>query len=170
MRDVFYESFGAIGDGVSDDSNAVTATHVYANEYGHRVVAKVSAKYLIASLQSAIEIKTDTVWHGATFIIDDRDISYDSPKAKTEIFKINSDNQMLEFDESSETLNKIFESGSLSAGTGKINIELGYSAILIIENDGTAQREVILVDADGNVDPSTPLTQNFDSASRIYVK
>ncbi|MBR5140102.1 MAG: hypothetical protein IKV16_03515 [Clostridia bacterium] len=122
------------------------------------------------SLLSVIEVKTDTVWHGATFIIDDREISCDSPEGKSAIFKITSEHQTLELDGSGEIVNKIFEHGSLDIGSSKINITLGYSAILTIENDSTNQREVILVDADGNVDPSTPLTQKFEFASRIYVK
>ncbi|MBR5140101.1 MAG: hypothetical protein IKV16_03510 [Clostridia bacterium] len=35
VRDIFYESFGAVGDGVSDDAEALIRTHRYANEYGH---------------------------------------------------------------------------------------------------------------------------------------
>ena len=62
---VFYEDFGAKGDGVTDDFLAFKAAHAYANENKLPVMAKDGAVYYlhdtcIDGVASYIEIKTDT--------------------------------------------------------------------------------------------------------------
>lgn len=71
-RDIFYSEFGAVGDGVTDDFTAIKATHDYANLHGHTVVADASHRYYIGSHNETVTVRTDTSWHGATFVIDDR--------------------------------------------------------------------------------------------------
>ena len=44
---ITYEDFGAVGDGVHDDMEAIVRAHDYANECGLPVRAKDSATYYI---------------------------------------------------------------------------------------------------------------------------
>ena len=71
MSRLTYTSFGAVGDGVTDDFEAILMTHEYANENGLSVYAE-GKTYYIGRNTVAARIMTDTDWTGATFIIDDR--------------------------------------------------------------------------------------------------
>lgn len=74
IRDIYYEDEGAVGDGVTNDFEAIYRTHERANQYGHTVHAKAdgSAVYYIGTTggKSAV-VMTDTYWHGCKFIFDD---------------------------------------------------------------------------------------------------
>ena len=83
---VYYDDFGAVGDGRTDDFHAIRKAHEFANECGQSVKAsrKPEGKvYYIydTRLQAhnndsvvSIEIKTNTDWQGVRFVIDDRKI------------------------------------------------------------------------------------------------
>ena len=66
---VRYEDFGAVGDGVTDDSKAIRAAHNAANEAGLPVLGRADATYYIGTLESSIVIKTSTDWNGAELIL-----------------------------------------------------------------------------------------------------
>lgn len=72
---VTYAMFGAKGDGVTDDYDAIVQTHAYANEKNLPVKADAGAVYFIGHMDPSnikgAQIKTDTDWTGATFVIDD---------------------------------------------------------------------------------------------------
>ena len=79
---VYYEDFGAKGDGKTDDFDAIFRTHEFANISGQTVKAKSNATYYIfdttiepntRSARTAV-IMTNVDWQGANFIIDDTDI------------------------------------------------------------------------------------------------
>ena len=95
---VFYEDFGAKGDGVTDDFLAFKAAHDYANENGLAVKAKAGAVYylhdtLVDGAVASIEIRTDVDWTGAEVIVDDSDIDYydGTRRANTHMFYVKSD-------------------------------------------------------------------------------
>ena len=67
IRNITYESFGAKGDGKTDDSAAIRTTHEYANKYGHTVVAGKDKVYYIPKISSTIKIQTDVNFSNATF-------------------------------------------------------------------------------------------------------
>ena len=76
---ITYEQFGAAGDGKTDDFVALYNAHVYANENHLPVKAREGANYYIHHTTigdevCTIPIKTATVWTGANFTIDDRDL------------------------------------------------------------------------------------------------
>ena len=84
---VFYSEYGAVGDGVTDDHAAILAAHTDSNEKGYEVHADEGKTYYIPPHVETIPIKTSTVWTGAKFIIDDREINYNKhPAQHTALF------------------------------------------------------------------------------------
>ena len=187
VRDVYYNDFGAKGDGVTDDLLAIIATHEYANAGGHRVVATPGCVYYIGNNDgknhfSGAVIKTDTVWTGAEFIIDDSEISKNAKLSGTyarlcEVFSIRASI-------SSIAVNvKSLKITSLPKDSDNIGYAPGYKALVVIKNDnqknyirygvnansGSSEREVVLVDKDGNIDPSTPLMWDYETVSSYTV-
>ena len=68
---ITYEKFGAKGDGVTDDMPAIVAAHAAANAKGLPVRAKDGKTYFIGNASLKAEIRTDTDFGTASFIIDD---------------------------------------------------------------------------------------------------
>ena len=101
---VYYEDFGAKGDGKTDDFDAIYRTHEFANECGQTVKADPNATYYIfntaspgkTTARTAI-IQTNVDWQGAEFIIDDRNITIESGSEykwlNASIFKISPNNE-----------------------------------------------------------------------------
>ena len=164
---VRYSDFGAVGDGVANDFAAIKAAHDYANEKGLAVEGVAGKTYRLGDNGNEyITIKTDTLWVGCAFILDDTDITYDMPARTTPLFKVESDKKPVKLDDLKP----------LKVGDTNIGIKVGYPALLHIANEdqrryiryglnqdkGDAQREILLVDADGNIDPSTPVSWDYD--------
>ena len=76
LRNVYYSTFGAKGDGETDDFAAIKACHEYANKWGNTVNADAGKTYYIGkdTKGESIIVKTDTYMHGANFIVDDHEI------------------------------------------------------------------------------------------------
>ena len=69
-----YSDFGAVGDGVTDDFDAIIAAHEYANAHSLRVEADKDATYYIGAQRKTAIVKTDVDWGNAHFIIDDTNV------------------------------------------------------------------------------------------------
>ena len=185
---VYYEDFGAKGDGRTDDYQAIRDTHDFANIGGQTVMGKAGATYYIQSTKgkdgkfASITINTNTNWNGAKFIIDDTDVWYgDGGNYSTNIFKITS---TLSHSITQEQLDAINANGGITYGTTNIGLTFDYPVMLILRtsdnkvyiryggnaNDGADQHELILVDKDGNIDPSTPLLFEYPHLSGITVE
>lgn len=171
---VRYEDYGAVGDGVTDDADAIRAAHAAANSCGLPVEGKEGAVYYIGAIYTTINIKTDTDWKGARFIFADDTISwYNTTLRKVNVFTVASDT-------ASKTLT-IPSDFSLSKGQTNIGMALGEPCMLKIENandkiyirygananSGVNKNEIILVDAYGNVDPTTPIQYDYDVVTKI---
>ncbi len=189
MNFVTYEEFGAVGDGVTDDFAAIYAAHNYANENKIPVKADGTKTYYIHETRidgevKSAEIKTDVDWGTAHFIIDDTDIiSTDGTgRYARDIFSIVSDYPK-ESVTDPEVLSKLYGIGE---GTEKLGLELGYPALLLIYDKeqrvfrrsgcygpnstvGVDAQEIILVDAEGNVDASTPFMFNYPTVSKLEI-
>ena len=165
---VLYSEFGAAGNGVSDDTYAISAAHTYANSKALSVKVDENAVYYMLNIQQPAIIKTDTDWRGARFIIDDTALKADSPERNANVFKVEPSAKAPSVDLSSLT--------SIKAGCSNIGVAPGETIMLIFRdanvkqyireganaNDGTAKSDIILVDADGNIDPNAPIMWDYD--------
>ena len=181
---VTYEEFGAVGDGKTNDFEAMMLAHQYANENKLPVKADGTKTYYISDTEKdevarSIIIKTDTDFSGAQVIIDDTDITHAPGKKRnfnTAIFKVSPYDEKITLDE--ETVKKI---GSLKKSDTKIDVGLGFPCMLIIYNEnhrvyvrygpnanaGSPQHELVLIDAEGNIDPSTPIMHDYEELTKI---
>lgn len=173
---VLYSDFGAKGDGTKDDFLPIFAAHAYANENGLPVKADNGATYLIGaqSVGREITVKTDTDWTGATFIIDDTIVEVNDKKTYTKpIFRI----------VSSEESRKITNITSLKKSATNIGFQTDQPCLAVIRDNkdrifirsgihaaaGDLKQEIVLLDENGNIDPSTPLTFDYPSVNSIML-
>jgi len=168
---VCYSDFGAKGDGVTDDFDAIIAAHAYANAEGLPVQATPGAVYYIGDSDKTAIIQTDTDWGGARFILDDSAVANNS---LGHVFAVAS------------ALNPVpvTNISTLKKNQAKLDWPIGMDAyVKAIDNTttryiryvpdrqdsykGEAQADAFLVDKDGNVDPSTPIIWDFDNITSL---
>ncbi len=201
---VYYEDFGAKGDGKTDDFEAIYRAHVFANISGQTVKATPKKSYYIHNTKIKLEgdanavvrtvpIKTNTVWTGAEFIIDDSDISvfkgtdtYDL--YSTNIFTVLPDDEHVTFTIKDEAVLSAL-AGTINRSTTEIHIPKdalqGWEGdIMIIPYNsghkvyrrrgyggylGGSMHEVIVIDKDGKVSDETPIMYDYTSLDYIEV-
>jgi len=179
IKAVTYEEYGAKGDGVTDDSEAIRKAHNYANSVGLPVEGKAGATYYIGSISQTIVIKTDTNWNGANFILDDHQIRWDNTTLRNvQVFKVAPDTAIKTVSVPSSLAKNGLSKGQTNIGmtfsepcmikiensNEKIYVRVGVNA-----NSGANKNELILVDENGNVDPSTPIQYDYSSITKITV-
>ncbi len=186
---VTYEEFGAVGDGVTDDFAAIYAAHDFANENKLPIKADGSKTYYIHETRidgevKSAKIKTDVDWGSAHFIIDDTDlISCDGTgRTSKHVFEAVSDYPM-ETVTDPDILAKL---SGIGEGTKKIDLALGYPAMIVIYDNnqrvfrrsgvygpnskvGVDAQELLVIDAEGNVDESTPFMFNYAQVSKLEI-
>ena len=190
-RFVCYDDFGAVGDGVTNDFFAIKAAHEYANEKGLPVRAGAQKTYLVSETEvdgvaSPIVVKTSTNFCGSTVVIDDTDVRWEpgeNKKSGVKIFSIESNYPVVEVEK--KYIDKINAEGGIKIGeTKKLELGLGYPAHLIVFNDderiykryggnadsGNPKQELIVVDAEGNIDEKTPWLFDYEKVTRIEVR
>ena len=172
--EVRYSDFGAVGDGVTDDQKAIKMAHAIANARNLPVRADEGMTYYIdaANASDAIIIQTDTDWTGASFILDDRDINYDGHWAQNvPVFSVEPNLSRLNLD-----------IDALSVGDTNIGAAPGQNCLVYVycnsikhyiryganADSGQSQMEILLVDADGNIDPTTPVTWDYPTVDRAF--
>ena len=185
---ITYEEFGAKGDGVTNDFFAMKAAHIAANESGLPIRGTEGKTYLITDTEldgvaESIPIMTDVDWCGATIVVDDRDIMWcegNNKKHNTTCFLVKSPYDSVSV--AKEYIDAINSEGGIIRGkTRKINTGLGFPAMLVLNNSntmhykrygannnpGSAQKELIIVDAEGNIDEKTPILYDFETVTSI---
>ncbi len=163
---VTYENFGAVGDGKTDDLEAIVKTHEYANANGLSVFANETATYYIGGANKTACIMTDTDWSTARFVIDDTQVENRSAW----IFNVSPSQNSMNITDKVTPL----KSDAKSIGTsldGKSLVVLTDSNVKRYirkganQNSGSNQTDVILVDENGNISADTPLIWDFDSVT-----
>lgn len=166
---VHYLDFGAKGDGKADDLEAIRNAHAFANEHGLPVRADDGATYYIGGRNLTAEIMTDTDFGKANFIIDDHSVE----NRGQNIFVVASSQKP--FRPTGIT--------SLRKDQKQIGLTLPGNALVIVtnnrvkrfirsganQNNGADQTDIFLVDAEGRVDPRTPIIWDFDEITDISV-
>ncbi len=172
MRPVLYSEFGAVGDGVTDDFDAIIAAHSYANKLNLPVKADEGAVYYIPAAKKSAAIQTDTDWTGARFILDDRAINFDGHEAqRSAVFNV------------LPSLERVpLSLTSLKKGAANLGVSPGQALLVYVADDskrhfiragananaGNPQQEILLADAKGNIDPTTPVIWNYEKISTCY--
>ena len=193
-KTVCYEDFGAVGDGKTDDFDAIARAHAYANENGLDVVTDSSKTYYIGdtaidekTAKPTIIIKTNVDWGKSEFIIDDTSFPSTSPARGALVFKVAREHPLVVYTPENDTPNgaiaRINSEGGFKRDVKTLDIGLGYAAMLYVRNDenivyrrfgpnqnsGEPQNELICIDKDGNVDPTTPFLLDYKKVTRITV-
>ena len=164
-----YEQFGAKGDGVTDDFPAIMATHAAANEKGLTVKATKGKTYYIGNTTGTAVIRTDVDFGTARFIIDDSRVSVED--RKDYIFRVESSLEPFTIDGIKSLKRDQTNIGRSLPGrclvevvndNHKVYIRLGAN-----QNSGVSQQEFLIVDSDGNIDPSSALIWDYDEITRL---
>ena len=187
---IYYSDFGAIGDGVTSDFFAMKATHDMANATKrHTVYADSGKTYLIEDTRDEngtvryITITTNVNWGDANIIIRDTNFSsFDGTGVTSQnIFVIAPDKSAIKINDKA-TIDKLLADG-FGIGTKKIDLGLDKAVMIVPYNtshkvyrrvgygkyDGQDMHELILIDAEGNVDPTTPVVFDYSSIDYLLV-
>ncbi|MBQ8359164.1 MAG: hypothetical protein IJX37_04510 [Oscillospiraceae bacterium] len=182
-KTVNYREFGALGDGKTNDMEAIIKTHEYANANGCMVVADHDAKYYIGDAERCAVIKTDTDFGNAEFIIDDTAAGVYEHRSVA-IFEIRRDHPGVHY--RAEDLAKVTDDTGIRAGDRRIPWLAGIlekKSMVILENAehydyvrfgcnrnaGSPRREVVIVDKDGTVDADVPVTFDYEKVTDLTV-
>lgn len=163
---VCYEDFGAKGDGITDDTAAIRATHEYANEHNVNVRTDPNGVYYIGPAPANIVIKTNVDWNTSRFIIDDSQVKLEEKGVC--IFNVRS---------SYDPIN--IEIPSLKKNQKKLDLTLPCNCYVKVENaekrqfiryglnqnNGSAQTDSFIVDASGYI--LNPIIWNFDTVTKV---
>ncbi len=164
---VDYETFGAKGDGATDDIDAIAGAHLYANQYNLPVKTKDGATYYIGGKTRRVEIRTNTDFGTSTFIIDDRKVE----KVNEHVFLVNSTLSSVKLNRIKTLKRNQPKIDATFAGTNVISVTNNkvkrYIRFGPNQNSGASQTDVFIVDKDGNVDKNTPIIWDFDEISSI---
>lgn len=123
---VNYEMFGAKGDGVTDDMEAIKAAHEYANEHKIDVKTDPFATYYIGPRPITAVIKTNVDFSTSKFIIDDREVKIEERTAS--VFKVVSEKEPIKF-----------ELPSLKKNQMKIDVTFPCNCYVKVVNDNKKQ-------------------------------
>jgi hypothetical protein len=159
---VFYSAYGAVGDGVTDDFDAIIKAHDAANEAGANVRADAGATYRIGGANKTARIQTDTDWGDAAFIIDDTNVE----NRNAHIFNVSSKLPSI----------RITTVKTLGKNQENLDLSLPYNSFIVVtdsttkryiryglnQNNGSDQTDAFVVDKNGKVDMNAPIIWDFN--------
>jgi len=164
---VRYSDFGAIGDGKTDDIDAIAATHAFANQQSLSVKADDEATYYISGKERTAVIQTHTDFGTAAFIIDDTEVE----NRNASVFMVSSSLRPF----------KIEEISSLKKNQDKINLTFPGTCLITVtnsnvmryirfglnQNNASPQTDIFLVDKNGHINMDAPIVWDFDRITEI---
>lgn len=164
---VTYRDFGAVGDGKTDDFNAIVKAHEYANEHNLPVRADDKAEYYIGNVSQSAIIRTNTNWGKARFIIDDTAAQNHNAQIFTVTSKLKSFTPK--------------EMPFIKKNQTKLNIKLPQSCMFVVQNadikryirygvnanSGAPQTDIFIADRNGKIDMNAPVIWDFDKFTKI---
>lgn len=183
---VYYDDFGAVGDGTTNDADAIYEAHQFAYRGKHKKIVGTSGKnYLIGNIsaKAAAPIYCDVDWTGVKFTLDDRE-GVITNGYRDSIFAVTGASYSTVRPANSAFLKEINANGGFKAADMvKFDLGLGYAAMLKVTNgnhknfiregvnanSGTTQTEVILIDAEGNIDPKVRFLFDYEQVTAVNV-
>lgn len=164
---VRYEKFGAVGDGVTDDLEAIARAHEFANQHRLPVKADDRATYYIGGKNKTAVIQTDTAWGTAQFVIDDTAVT----NRNASIFVVQSSLKSF----------PLAGISSLKRNQSRLNVSLPGTCLISVsnsrvkhfirfglnQNNGSPQTDTFIADKDGHVDMKAPIIWDFDQITKI---
>ena len=166
---IYYSEYGAVGDGITDDFEAIIKAHADANEAGLKVCADAGATYYIGAADKTALIQTDTDWGDAKFIIDDSKVEVEN--RNRHIFDVSSKLSTTEittvktFGKNQEKLDVLLLYDSFVVVTDRTTMR--YKREGLNRNNGSAQTDVFVVDKNGNVDMNAPIIWDYHQISSM---
>jgi hypothetical protein len=162
-----YSDFGAMGDGKTDDIDAIAAAHAFANQQGLPVKADEGATYYIGGKNRTAIIRTNTDFGKAAFIINDTVVQ----NRNANIFLISSSLQPFK-PEGISSLKRNQDKIDLSfPGTCLVTVTNSnvkrYIRFGANQNNGSSQTDIFIVDKEGKVDTNAPIIWDFDQVTAI---
>ncbi len=178
---LFYSAFGAVGDGKTNDMAAIVATHQAANLARRCVKADKGATYYISAISESAIIQTSTDWRGASFIIDDSQITTDN--RSNHIFAVISAMPSYFLIAGGQKLVDSLPINSIARQQKNIGFVLPQDAVIALfdtttkryiregqnANKGASQTDFILVDKDGNVADTSPIIWDYNIVTDLQV-
>lgn len=163
---IYYSEYGAVGDGITNDIEAIAKAHAAANEAGLEVSADRGAIYYIDGTDITVQIQTNTDWSDAKFIIDDTKV-----KSLAYIFNVSS----------KLPSTQITTIKTLTQNQEKLDLSLPYNSFIVVtdnltklykrmgsnKNRGSDQTDAFVADQSGNIDMNAPIIWNFDNITSM---
>ena len=170
-RILYYSEYGAVGDGVADDFDAIIKTHEAANEAGVKVCADNDAVYYIGSAAKTACVQTDTDWGNAKFIIDDSQVTVEN--RHNHIFKITS--------KLSELSGLDLNIKKLAKNQAKLELSLDCDLFVTVtdrntmryiregpnQDNGSPQTDIFIINKNGTIDLNTPIIWDYNNITEI---
>ena len=181
---VYYGDFGAKGDGVVDDYNAMYNAHVFANQCGQTVYADAGKTYYVHVFHNgSIPVKTNVELGDANIIINDLGSEVYSQRS-LHLYEFVRDNPVVKYNE--QQVKDMFGNVTLSLrqesipwlvdelkGDSMVVFENSYHMDFVRkgsnENDGAVRTDVLYVYADGTVHEDTPVIFEFEKITSITI-
>ena len=166
---VLYSDFGARGDGMADDVEAILRAHAFANQHDLPVKADQDAKYYIGGTDATIAIQTDIDFGNAEFLIDDTNVENLAKPVfiVTSKLKAHPLKGVENLKRRQANLGVALSQRSLVCATDS-NVKR-YIRYGVNQNQGAAQTDVFIVEANGDVDPTTPILWDFNQITNLTV-
>lgn len=181
---VSYEQFGAIGDGVTDDFEAIAAAHAYANENRLTVKTKSDATYYVgAKFTRSIPVEYSIDFNGSHFIINDNvENAYEFRNLPLFLIK-RKRSTVFEGEKITETFGegvKVKKHATSLPFLAPVLTEDSFVRLTNADhrdfvrfgsnqNAGTPRQDVMIVYRDGSIDPTTSPAFEYDKLTKIEI-